>query len=198
MQLTFKNKHIYFALSQCWDQLPLAFKYQIQQAVTANQDDEADQSVTLTPSILMTIYKVVAGMPEGIAAAPNKSMKEQLVPQLMFQAVSRANAAAQEIPNLSVNEGYANAMAAISQAIEGVITTQDIPQLVGKIVDALNVINANQSALIGDPQCLDFLGLLESAKEVFQAITAIQEIDARDQANRQALIEDSKQRILTA
>jgi hypothetical protein len=125
MQLIFKNKHIYFALAQCWEQLPIAFKYQIQQAVTANEDPETDQSVTLTPANLMTIYKVVAGMPEGIAAAPNKSMKEQLVPQLM--------------------------------ALAGA---------------------GNQEAL--------------------EAIAAIQEIDARDQANRQALIEDSKQRILTA
>ena len=97
MQLTFKNKHIYFALTQCWEQLPLAFKYQIQQAVTADEDPETDQSVTITPDILMTIYRVVAGMPEGMSAAPNKSMKEQLVPQLMALAAQGNEEALQVI-----------------------------------------------------------------------------------------------------
>ena len=97
MQLTFKNKHIYFALAQCWEQLPLAFKYQVQQAVQANADDEAEQPLTITPDILMTIYRVVAGMPEGMSASPNKSMKEQLVPQLMALAAQGNEEALQVI-----------------------------------------------------------------------------------------------------
>lgn len=82
MQLTFKNKHIYFALAQCWEQLPLAFKYQVQQAVHANADDEAVQNIVVSPELLARIYSNVVGMPEGMSAAPNKSMKDHLMPQL--------------------------------------------------------------------------------------------------------------------
>ncbi len=86
MQLQFKNKHIFFALESIWDQLDYKFKYHINELVSANSEDEFEQSVTIDSEVLLKIYEAVSSQPEGIAAVINAELVGILTPQIQSQS----------------------------------------------------------------------------------------------------------------
>lgn len=101
MQLTFKNQHIFWAVTdRLWDQvLDYRFKAHINALVAANPADNYEQTVTLGLKELLAIFNEITVEPEGEATDINNEMKVALLPQLMAQsnlaAVQAATAALQ-------------------------------------------------------------------------------------------------------
>ena len=99
MQITFTNKHIFFALEGIWQQLDYRFKYQINQLITANPDDDYIQTVEVDADTLIAIYRDVSAKCEGVAKVINQEMQDSLQPQLFAIANMEAVLAGTEQPN---------------------------------------------------------------------------------------------------
>ena len=96
MNITLKNKYIYFATDGCFDQFPTSLKAQLHQKVIANPGDEYDQTISITADQLADVYRTTASQAEGVAAAFNLQMKNALVPQLMAMVQGNDPVAAAE------------------------------------------------------------------------------------------------------
>lgn len=99
MKINFKNRHIYFALANIWNNLHYKFKNQINELVTANPDDEFMQEFEAPEAVIIQIYRENAKHPQGIAKYINVEMQAALVPQLMAAANMEAVQAETEAPN---------------------------------------------------------------------------------------------------
>lgn len=101
MLLTFKNSHIYFAIDSIWANLNYKFKYVLNEAITANSDDDYTQTLDVPVDILLQIFSTVTVQPEGVAAFINQQMLQNLVPQIMANSNLPAVMAGTEQPNES-------------------------------------------------------------------------------------------------
>lgn len=86
MQLQFKNSHIFFCLESIWQNIDYRFKYQINELVTANPDDDFLQTIDVPELVLIDIFNAVTVQPEGAAAFINQEMLAELIPQLQAAA----------------------------------------------------------------------------------------------------------------
>ena len=100
MKLKFKNEHIFYVLESVWNSIDLDYKFktQINNLVTANSDNEFVQEVDITKDLLIFLYEKASQQQEGVAAGVNKSIKAELLPQLL--ALSNND-------NNNPNEAYA-------------------------------------------------------------------------------------------
>ena len=88
ISLNLKNKHIYFALEAIWTELDYRFKYQINQLVTENDDDDFLQTIQVDKTTLNQILVSVNNKPQGVAREINPEMFLAILPQVQALAVS--------------------------------------------------------------------------------------------------------------
>jgi len=93
MQIQIKNKHIFFAVENCWANLDYRFKAHINTLVTADSEDETVQTVTITKESFIRVMNAVNGQPQGIAKAINPEIYDSLKAQVLALA-SQGNAEA--------------------------------------------------------------------------------------------------------
>lgn len=110
MILKFKNEHIFYALEPVWNNIDFMFKAHVKPIIAANSEKDFEQEIEVSKDILLEIYKGVSRQPEGIAAAINKEIKEELLPQLSavsnLQEVINDNAVPNEAASIliAINE----------------------------------------------------------------------------------------------
>jgi len=80
--LQLKNKHIYFAVEAIWDTLDYRFKYQINQLVTENDEDDFLQTIQVDRATLNQILVSVNNKPQGVAREINPEMFMAILPQV--------------------------------------------------------------------------------------------------------------------
>lgn len=56
MQLQFKNTHIAFATATIWINLNYKFKYLLNELLTANSDDDYEQTIEVPEDILVQLF----------------------------------------------------------------------------------------------------------------------------------------------
>ena len=86
--LQLKNKHIYFALEAIWTELDYRFKYQINQLVAENDDDDFLQTIQVDRATLNKILISVNNKPQGVAREINPEMFMAILPQVQALAVA--------------------------------------------------------------------------------------------------------------
>ena len=84
--LQLKNKHIYFALEAIWTELDYRFKYQINQLVAENDDDDFLQTIQVDRVTLNQILISVNNKPQGVAREINPEMFMAILPQVQALA----------------------------------------------------------------------------------------------------------------
>ena len=84
--LQLKNKHIYFALEAIWTELDYRFKYQINQLVAENDDDDFLQTIQVDRATLNQILISVNNKPQGVAREINPEMFMAILPQVQTLA----------------------------------------------------------------------------------------------------------------
>jgi len=85
--LQLKNKHIYFALEAIWQELDYRFKYQINQLVSENDEDDYLQTIEVDRSTLNQILVSVNNKRQGVAREINPEMFMAILPQVQALAV---------------------------------------------------------------------------------------------------------------
>lgn len=85
--LQLKNKHIYFAIESIWAELDYRFKYQINQLVTDNDEDDFLQTIQVDMATLNQILVSVNNKPQGVAREINPEMFMSILPQVQALAV---------------------------------------------------------------------------------------------------------------
>ena len=85
--LQLKNRHIYFALESIWTELDYRFKYQINQLVAENDDDDFLQTIQVDRATLNQILISVNNKPQGVAREINPEMFMAILPQVQALAV---------------------------------------------------------------------------------------------------------------
>ncbi len=86
--LQLKNKHIYFAVEAIWAELDYRFKYQINQLVTENDEDDFLQTIQVDRATLNQILVSVNNKPQGVAREINPEMFLSILPQVQAFVVS--------------------------------------------------------------------------------------------------------------
>lgn len=81
-----KNKHIYFALEAIWTELDYRFRYQINQLVTDNDEDDFLQTIQVDRATLNQILVSVNNKPQGVAREINPEMFMAILPQVQALA----------------------------------------------------------------------------------------------------------------
>ena len=84
--LQLKNRHIYFALESIWTELDYRFKYQINQLVAENDDDDFLQTIQVDRATLNKILISVNNKPQGVAREINPEMFMAILPQVQALA----------------------------------------------------------------------------------------------------------------
>ena len=87
ISLNLKNKHIYFALEAIWTELDYRFKYQINQLVTENDEDDFLQTIQVDRATLNQILVSVNNKPQGVAREINPEMFLAILPQVQALVV---------------------------------------------------------------------------------------------------------------
>lgn len=86
MNLQIKNEHLYFSMYTAWNSLDYRLKTQINEKVTANNDNDYVQTIDLSISDLKDIINAVNGLPQGIAREINPQMFLSVFAQLQTEA----------------------------------------------------------------------------------------------------------------
>ena len=84
--LQLKNKHIYFALEAIWAELDYRFKYQINQLVSKDDEDDFLQTIQVDRATLNQILISVNNKPQGVAREINPEMFMAILPQVQALA----------------------------------------------------------------------------------------------------------------
>ena len=84
--LQLKNRHIYFALEAIWAELDYRFKYQINQLVSEDDDDDYLQTIQVDRATLNQILVSVNNKPQGVAREINPEMFMAILPQVQVLA----------------------------------------------------------------------------------------------------------------
>ena len=84
--LQLKNKHIYFALEAIWTELDYRFKYQINQLVSEDDEDDYLQTIQVDRATLNQILISVNNKPQGVAREINPEMFMAILPQVQALA----------------------------------------------------------------------------------------------------------------
>lgn len=83
MILQITNREIFFAVENCWNDLNYKLKYQLNQLVTVNSDDEFVQTIDIDAESFIKIMGSVSNQPQGIAKDINPPMHLSLKAQLL-------------------------------------------------------------------------------------------------------------------
>ena len=84
--LQLQNRHIYFALEAIWAELDYRFKYQINQLVSEDDDDDYLQTIQVDRATLNQILVSVNNKPQGVAREINPEMFMAILPQVQVLA----------------------------------------------------------------------------------------------------------------
>lgn len=105
MEIQIKNKHIFFAVENCWSNLDYRFKAHINNLVSADSEDETVQTLTINKDTFIQVMNAVNSQPQGIALAINPEMYDSLKEQVLKQAAegnTEAIEIAQEMASILV------------------------------------------------------------------------------------------------
>ena len=83
MKVQINNRSLFFAIENCWAQLSYKLKYQINQLVTLNDEDEFVQEVDVDKDSFVLIMNAVNSQPQGIAKEINPLMYDSLKEQII-------------------------------------------------------------------------------------------------------------------
>jgi hypothetical protein len=86
MKINITNKDIFFAVENCWEQLDYKLKYQLNQLVSQNSEDDFVQEIEINAAMFILIMKAVNGQPQGVSKDVNPAMHLKLKEQIMQQA----------------------------------------------------------------------------------------------------------------
>lgn len=86
MKLKIKNRDIFFAVENCWYILNYKLKYQINELVTLNSEDDFIQEVDIDADSFIKIMLAVNSQPQGIAKDINPAIHLSLKEQIFTQA----------------------------------------------------------------------------------------------------------------
>ena len=98
--LQLKNKHIYFALEAIWAELDYRFKYQINQLVSENDEDDYVQTIDVDRVTLNKILVSVNNKPQGVAREINPEMFMAILPQVQALATGGNEEAAEILSDM--------------------------------------------------------------------------------------------------
>jgi hypothetical protein len=84
--LQLENRHIYFALEAIWTELDYRFKYQINQLVAENDEDDFLQTIQVDRTTLNQILFSVNNKSQGVAREINPEMFLAILPQVQALA----------------------------------------------------------------------------------------------------------------
>ena len=83
MKLKITNREIYFAVENCWNELDYKFKYQLNQLVSTNSEDDFIQEVDIDYNSFIKVMVSISNQPQGISKDINPimylSIKKQIV-----------------------------------------------------------------------------------------------------------------------
>ena len=96
MEIQISNRHIFFAVENCWVNLDYRFKAHINELVSDNDSESHVQTVRIDKKSFLQIMNAVNSQPQGIALAINPEMYDALKVQVLQQA-GQGNAEAIEI-----------------------------------------------------------------------------------------------------
>lgn len=82
MTIKINNRSIFYAICSIWESLNYKFRYQVNQLVTANSDDEHIQDLDIDVQTFAQIMRAVNNQPQGIAKDINKELYDSLVMQI--------------------------------------------------------------------------------------------------------------------
>lgn len=82
MKLKITNREIYFAVENCWNELDYKFKYQLNQLVSKNNDDDFLQEVEIDGQSFMKVMVATSNQPQGISKDINPTMHLSIKKQL--------------------------------------------------------------------------------------------------------------------
>ena len=87
MKLQVTNKQIFFAVENCFDNLPFSFRVQLYNLVKANDAEDFVQEVEIDADTFVKVMLAVNSQPQGIAKDVNPefhlSLKNQIIAQAM-------------------------------------------------------------------------------------------------------------------
>lgn len=86
MKINITNREIFFAVENCWEQLNYKLKYQLNQLVSQNSEDDFVQEIEINAAMFILIMKAVNGQPQGVSKDINPAMHLKLKQQIMQQA----------------------------------------------------------------------------------------------------------------
>jgi len=87
MEIQISNRHIFFAVENCWANLDYRFKAHINSLVTINSDDSYVQNITISKVTFIQVMNAVNNQPQGIALAINPEMYDALKAQVVALAL---------------------------------------------------------------------------------------------------------------
>jgi hypothetical protein len=83
MELQIKNREIFFAVENCWNELNYKLKTQINKLVSENSEDNFVQTIDIDAQSFIFIMKAVNSQPQGIAKDINPPMHLALKAQIL-------------------------------------------------------------------------------------------------------------------
>lgn len=86
MKIQISNKHIFFAVDNCWQILHYRFKTQLNEIVSANSDLSTIQQIDIDKETFLLIMNTVNTQPQGIAKDINPKMYDDLKIQVLTLA----------------------------------------------------------------------------------------------------------------
>jgi hypothetical protein len=82
MKLKITNREIYFAVENCWNELDYKFKYQLNQLVSTNSEDDFIQEVDIDYNSFIKVMVSTSNQPQGISKDINPTMHLSIKKQL--------------------------------------------------------------------------------------------------------------------
>lgn len=83
MQIQIKNQHLFFVLETIWDLLDYRFKYQINNLVQVNDQDDYVQTINIDVPTLMICYKAISEKGYGYTSIIAAELKESMIQQAL-------------------------------------------------------------------------------------------------------------------
>jgi hypothetical protein len=80
------NRQISWCIESIWNQLDYKFKYQINQLINENPQEEYLQTIDITPKTFIQIMNAVNAQPQGIALDINPPLYDSLKAQILHLA----------------------------------------------------------------------------------------------------------------
>lgn len=87
IQITLKNKYVFYCVGNTWESLDYRVKYQINNFIETEDDlDDTEQEISIGVNEFLKLYVSISQNREGVAAKINNEIEDVLLPQLLIGA----------------------------------------------------------------------------------------------------------------